>query len=399
VVVELVTTDVTVHDANGNFVSNLTRDDFEVYEDGVKQQVQSLTLSHGGRITNVLAPPPPQPEGLILPVPHATNDVSGRIIVFFIDDLHLQFRNGPRVKTLLKRAGDLLLHEGDLFGVVSSGPSAISMQLTYDKKRFEDIIERVTGDELRPSDIINGMTGTYGPSEVQYRARVAMGTVEELLNNLEKIHNRRKALVYVSDGYDFIPFQDARLGLMKQGMPFLQNQKYLDQQDANPQTDTSGSTTTDPNPAGTLEKQKETFTENDLAYALADLTRTANRANTTIYALDPRGAVGTPDLDEPVEPRQWSEFVRKSQNTLRELADDTGGMAVVGTNDFDRALKRIDAEASDYYVLGYYSSNTDRTHRLREIDVRVLPPGLEVLARKEYIIGPTGTQSPPPNKR
>src|SRR5689334_19455474 len=92
--VELVTTDVVARDAAGHFVSDLTGSDFDVYEDGVKQQVVSLTLSHGGRVTNVLAPAAPEAaEGIILPAAAArrTNDTTGRIFVFFIDDLHFQF--------------------------------------------------------------------------------------------------------------------------------------------------------------------------------------------------------------------------------------------------------------------------------------------------------------------
>ena len=48
------------------------------------------------------------------------------------------------------------------------------------------------------------------------------------------------------------------------------------------------------------------------------------------------------------------------------LAEETGGIAVVNQNDFDKALKRIDAETSDYYVLGYYSKNPDPTKRRRQ---------------------------------
>ena len=55
-----------------------------------------------------------------------------------------------------------------------------------------------------------------------------------------------------------------------------------------------------------------------------------------------------------MDPREWAEYVRKSQDTMRVLAEETGGLAVVNQNDFDKALKRIDAESSDYYVLGYY---------------------------------------------
>ena len=58
---------------------------------------------------------------------------------------------------------------------------------------------------------------------MRYRAHVAFSTVNDLLTNLEQVHNRRKALVYVSDGYDFNPFQDARLGLMDSNSPFAQN--------------------------------------------------------------------------------------------------------------------------------------------------------------------------------
>ena len=82
----------------------------------------------------------------------------------------------------------------------------------------------------------------------------------------------------------------------------------------------------------------------------------------------------------------WSEFIRTSQNSLRKLAEDTGGIAVVNSNDFDRAIKRIDAETSDYYVLGYYSTNPDPTHRRRKLDIRVTRANVNVQSRKEYVL-------------
>ncbi len=56
--IDMVTNDVVVKDEKGNFVPNLTKDDFEIYEDGVKQDIASLTVINGGRVTNMLAPPP-----------------------------------------------------------------------------------------------------------------------------------------------------------------------------------------------------------------------------------------------------------------------------------------------------------------------------------------------------
>ena len=117
-----------------------------------------------------------------------------------------------------------------------------------------------------------------------------------------------------------------------------------------------------------------------------EITRSANRATTTIYTLDPRGLVAGSDIDEQVDPTEWGNYVRKSQNSLRVLAEETGGLAVVNMNDFDKALKNIDAASSDYYVLGYYSSNPDIMKRRRQLDVKVQRKGLDIFSRKEYVL-------------
>jgi hypothetical protein len=73
------------------------------------------------------------------------------------------------------------------------------------------------------------------------------------------------------------------------------------------------------------------------------------------------------------------------------LAELTGGIAVVNQNDFNKGLKRIDAETSDYYVIGYYSSNPDPKKRRRTIEVKVKRSNVEVRHRTEYSLRP-----PPP---
>jgi VWFA-related protein len=385
--VDLVTNDIVVRDDKGNFIPDLKQDEFEVYEDGIKQDITQMTVVTGGRVTNVLAPPPPPPpEGIILPPSRPKTDVSGRIFLFFVDDLHLQFHNTGRVRQLFQKIAKELVHDGDMFGIVSSGPSSIAVDMTYDKARLDEAIKKIAGNELKPTDIINGASGAEGPSEVRYRAHVAFSTVNDLLNNLESVHNRRKALVYVSDGYDFNPFQDARLGLMDPNSPFAQNEFARNQNQAQQQNaDGTGGGT---DPFTSQQKQSETFADADLARELGELTRQANRSNVTMYTIDPRGLVGMGDIDEQVDPRQWSEFVRKSQDSLRVIAEETGGIAVVNQNDFSKALKRIDAETSDYYVLGYYSKNPDRTRRRRQVEVKVVRKGATVWFRKEYVLKP-----------
>src|SRR4051794_13427840 len=114
--VDLVTSDVIVRDDQGQFVSSLGKTDFEVYEDGVKQDLVTFVLTHGGRVINdITAPPTSVQAGILLPPPRPTNDASGRIFLIFVDDLHMDFNNTGRIRELFKKIAKQLVHEGDMF--------------------------------------------------------------------------------------------------------------------------------------------------------------------------------------------------------------------------------------------------------------------------------------------
>ena len=370
--VDIVRTDVIVRDDRGQFVADLTAKDFEIAEDDVLQEVASMVLVHGGRTYNQLQPPPPPPqEGIVLPPPRPTNDAAGRIFLLFVDDLHLDFKNTGRIRELFKKIAKTLIHEGDMFGIVSTGPSSLAIDLTYDRSRLDEAIKKISGSGLKPTDIIQGPESQDGPTEVRYRAHVAFSTAYDIMKNLEQVHDRRKAVVYVSNGYDFNPFSEARKGESE----FFEGRFGRTKEE------------TEQNPYLT---QGQQFAEADLARELGDLTRAANRANATIYTIDPRGLVGGPDLDDNVDPTEWYNYIRNSIDSLRVLAEETGGIAVVNQNDFDKALRRIDNETSDYYMLGYYSTNPDPTKRTRRIGIKVKRPGsYAVNYRTTYTLKPT----------
>jgi VWFA-related protein len=369
--IDLVTTDVIARDDQGQFVADLSKDEFEIYEDGVRQEIATFTLVHGGRVLNQLLPPPPPPqEGIILPPSRPTNDAAGRIFLFFIDDLHLNFRDTARLRQLFQQIAKELVHDGDMFGIVSTGPSSIAVDLTYDRKRLDDAIKKMSGSALRPSEIIEaGRGGPNGPSELRYRAHVAFSTAYDIVRNIEKIHNRRKAVVYVSNGYDFNPFEGARYGDPNIVGMKSRNAEYYNDYDP-------------------FTRQSQQFADADLARELAELTRSSNRANATLYTIDPRGLIAGSDLDEQVDPTEWNNHVRKTQDSLRVLADETGGFAVVNQNDFDKALKRIDAETSDYYVVGYYSTNPDPLKRTRKLEIKTTRKSVNVWSRRAYSLRP-----------
>jgi hypothetical protein len=194
--VELIRVDALVKDRQGRFVPNLTKDDFQLFEDGARQEIITLTMTVGGRVFSTSpASAPRDDRGVVLPPHRPPADRSGRVVVIFVDDAHLDARGTPRLRHLLQTISSELIHDGDL-------------------------------------------------------------------------------------------------------------------------------------------------------------------------------------------------YVRKAQDSLRVLADLTGGVPIINSNDFTRGLKRIDEETSDYYVLGYYSSNPDPARRRRLIEVKSSRPDVKVTHRREYVSAP-----------
>src|SRR5258706_5631122 len=126
-----------------------------------------------------------------------------------------------------------------------------------------------------------------------------------------------------------------------------------------------------------------------------DTIAAASRSNVQIYPIDPRGITtmaqenieiqGLPLLALHLGPETLAQELETSQMTLRQLAEETGGVAAVGTNDMDKAFDRIVQENSSYYVLGYYSTNEKRDGKLRKIAVKVNGyPEAQITFRKRY---------------
>ena len=358
--VELVTTSATVRDARGQFLANLSPQEFEIYEDGVRQSLVTFSLTQGGRTFAQTRTAQVTP-GIIIPEARPSASGEGRVFLIFVDDSHLEPSQTPRVRDLFRRITGRLIHPGDLFGILSSGTSSIAIEMTYDRRRLGEAERKIMGTGLTPKDILDVPVGGDGPPEVRHRAHVAFSTAYDVVARLAEIRDRRKALIYISNGYDLNPFAEAR--------DKREAERTGDEQ-ANP-----------------FAKQ-QTFSEADLVSQLSELTRAATRANVTIYTFDPRGLTAGADISQPVDPVVYQRFVSKTQDSLRVLAEQTGGRAIVNRNDFDRAIDLIDAETSDYYVVGYYSSNPDRTKRRRTIEIKVTRPGAQVRHRTEYVLKP-----------
>jgi VWFA-related protein len=385
--VTLVNTDVIARDQNGRFVADLARENFTVLEDDKPQTISSFTLVRGGRTYNLLLPPSAPAaasEGLVLPtVKPRADDTSGRVLLIFIDDLHFEPELTPHVRRLMQTIGDTLIHDGDMVAVVSSGPSYLEIGPTYDKKTVMEAVGRIRGSGLIPAEIFKSLESPQGPADIRQRAQMAFYTAYNILGELENVNNKRKAVIYVSTGYDFDPFAEGRAGRDRiQGGRFSDPLRFLNDEE---------------NPYFAL---SHITADIDLHKLMRELTLSANRANATLYTIDPRGLQGVVDLQSFADQSEWRTYIQKTTSSLRYLAEATGGFPIVNTNDFASELKRVDAETSDYYVLGFYSSNPDQTKRTRRLEVTVDRPGVSVTSRTEYSLKSAGKPpAPPPLKK
>jgi VWFA-related protein len=392
---DFVSTDVIVRQ-DGKFVPGLNESEFRVYEDDVRQTILLFEPRVGGRsLGNLAEASPSRPaaarEGLILPSARPAADASGRLFVIFIDDLHFPAAATPQVKDLLMRIRDTLIHDNDLVGFVSSGHSSIAIDPAYDfeHRRFNEAIEKTMGGAMSANEIIEGATmeTSQGPTGIRYNAHVAFKTAHDLIDQMSAISDRRKVFIYVSNGYNFNPLSDARYQRIQEDYATQDSVSGVDPEDDSEEARDAAQE------RDTLRQEaynkRTQFSFSDLTNELAQLGRAAQRANVTFYPIDPRGLIAGGDLDTRAQVgyADWRDYFQTQISSLKLLADETGGFCLCETNDLEGGLRRIDAETSDFYRIGYTSNNPDPLKIRRTIRIEVTRPGVgELIYRREYTL-------------
>jgi len=386
---DVVSSDVIVRDETNRFIPDLTIKDFEVYEDGVLQKITTFAAIIGGRATTEVLPLDDAPrEGLVMPRPTRVVDTPGRIFIIFIDDLHLQPLDTPLVIQALKQIRDTLLHDNDLVGLVSSGYSSISFDVSPDPKhlRFNQAIGKVQGAGMTYNEIINTAQTIEGPSGLRANAFTAFKVAYEILDQCEKVSNRRKAFIYVSGGYDFNPFTNSRYqalmdAFVSQPIPVEEMGAASQRDPISSLGDAAANNVAFRNP---FEIGHQEFSEADLASALGELVRRARRANTTFYPVDPRGLIAAAPAGTPLSDQEWFQFVNTSLSSLDVIANETGGKCICRTNDIRKGLQAVDNEMSDYYMVGWESNNPDPLKVRRRVEIKVTRPGAQKPIYKDW---------------
>ena len=174
------------------------------------QKLVSFSLTHGGRTYNITAPPRPAVEGLVAAAARPATSEAGRIFFILVDDLHLDFRNtGARerpVQAHLERAGSRRRHVRDRL----DRAVGIEIDLTYDRRRLDEAARKFSGSALSPDDIIATPTGRAGPGGSPSQGARRVRDRADAIRQLEPVHDRRKAFIYISNGYDLDPYAKTR---------------------------------------------------------------------------------------------------------------------------------------------------------------------------------------------
>ena len=363
--VNYVEVDAVVTDEDGAFVDDLTLEDFEVFEDGEPQSVDAFSLIN---IPVARAERPLFADAPIAP-DIASNDrpFDGRVFVLLLDDLHTAPLRTGHVKVAAREFIERHIGANDLVSVFhTSGRSDASQGFTGNRRLLLAAVNKFIGQGTRSGVLTRNDTFFRALSqdptarvvdELDFergtKARASLATLRDLSEWLAGVRGRRKAVVFLSQGIDYDIYD------------------VIEQ------------------PYG--------------ATIVAEVKRTiaaATQANVALYTLDPRGiaTVGSDEIEAGIIQDDLSTGgttglrsdslrynLRLAQDSLQVLADETGGMAFVNSNDLSGAFSRIIEDNSSYYVLGYYATDSRRDGSFRAIDVRVTRPGLVVRARNGYL--------------
>ena len=136
-------------------------------------------------------------SGLLALVLTAAAQVTGaqtpsRLVLFFVDDLHMDFRDTPRLRMLIARLGRELGRDGDQWAMATTGHSSVSVAPNADWNGFPAAVTRITAGGLKPGD--------RQPEEVAQRARIAASTAAAAIRQATA-GGRPLVVLYVSSGY------------------------------------------------------------------------------------------------------------------------------------------------------------------------------------------------------
>jgi VWFA-related protein len=376
--VSVTNVDVVVTDSKGNRVTGLTRDEFEVFQDNVPQTITNFYAVSGGKLL--------LEDGKQIPIdsPAAAEEIPQQLktrYVVYIDNLNIQPQNRNRMFKRLKE-----------FISQNVGPQAEAMVVTYNrslkvKRRFTS----EKGDVLAAIEQTEMETG--GGTPLASERKDAIARINDSQTEDQAI---RTARTYAQSLRNDLQFAVDAFKTSLNGLAGIQGRKiFLYVSEGLPAS--AGAELFDtirvkfPGGRSTLETL-----DFDMNSKYASIVQAANANGVTIWALDASG-LAADDLisaeNRYMEARPSSFLMRQNtQGPLLMMAEQTGGMAAINTNDWKDSLDELSKDFSNFYSIGYRTTRaaSDRPH---SVEVKVKRKGLRVRARKGLLDKSTETRT------
>ncbi len=378
---------------DGMPVQDIRREEVEVLEDGVPQAVEDfehvLVRPAGTQETAAR-----EPDGL-RDSREAAADPRARVFVIFLDTYHTQLEGSANVRRPLIRFLERVLGPDDLVALMT--PEMAGSDITLGRKTT--VISNLLSEEWwgrrartadeDPKEILykacgSRMSQSFAEVIARRREKLTLDAFEDLMTHLGGLRDERKAVVVVTEGWMLFRPNPALTRPNSQVGPAP---PPIGRPPVTPPSERSGAGVLDQSSLIECEADRNALANVDHDARLREITDDANRGNVTFYPVHARGLVV---FDAPIGPEKPpplevdSANLRTRIDSMRALAVDTDGEALVNTNNLEGGLKRIADDLSSYYLLGYYSTNTKLDGRFRSITVRVKRPGIRVRARRGY---------------
>ncbi len=371
----LIQIDAVVTDKKGNVVTDLTAKDFEIYENGKKQDISNFSFITTNKS---VAPAENRPldasknkNAIPIPSTKLKPEQVRRTYALVVDDLGLSFPSVFFVKEALKKFINEQVLDGDLVAIIRTGGGIGALQsFTSDKRQLLATIGKLKWNPqgrggigvFAPIDATTKQTtnNSNDPNSKDYEA-----ATEEFRNDNFSI-GTLGALNYIIRGMDELPGRKS-LVLFSEGF-----RNYT--------------------------KDRGMRTPTRIADALRFLADRANRSAVSIYTLDPRGlddsgfATAEDNITDIFDSGETALADRRdafldSQQTLRYLAEETGGLAYINQNGIGKGLRKAVNDQSDYYLLGYQpdeSTFDPRKAKYNNLEIKVTRPGLKIRYRSGF---------------